>query len=203
MLTRDILYKRGLAMNIKSLGIAIGLLLGVVGGYWWYTHRTVELSPIVLNNGFHMNTCTSDAEKDFIRQQFKDNWIHLISSPDYDIEYFLNERGIYPFQPEYKGKMQIKVLYKDAVMVGFCAYYMKTPSEGSILFINVDKNHRGKRYGEELARYATQDLKRLGANFIRFSTKKTNMSAQKLYDRLGYQRTPSDEKHVGYRLSLL
>ncbi len=189
-------------MNIKSLGIIIGLL-GVGSGYWWYAHKTVEISPIVLGHGFSMSNCTTHEEKDFIRQQFKDNWIHLISSPDYDIEYFLNQKGIYPFQPEYKGKMQIKVLSKDGVMVGFCAYYMKTPTEGSILFINVDKDNRGKRYGEELARYATQDLKRLGAQFIRFSTRDTNMSAQKLYDRLGYQRIPNDRGHVGYRLSLV
>ena len=188
-------------MNIKGLLISIGLMGAVGGGYWWYTHKASSVVAIQLSPGFEMKTCSTDAEKNFIRQQFKDNWINLITSPDYDVEYFLNERGIYPFQPEYKGKMQIKVLYKDGNMVGFCAYYMKAPIEGTILFINVDKDNRGKRYGEELARYAMQDLHRLGAQYVHFSTGITNFSAQKLYDRLGYQRIASDKKHLGYRFS--
>ena len=188
-------------MSIKGLLITIGLVGAAGAGYWWYTQGTSAVSEIHLSHGFEMKTCATNEQKDFIRQQFKDNWINLITSPDYDIEYFLNERGIYPFQPEYKGKMQIKILYKDDKMVGFCAYYMKAPIEGTILFINVDKDQRGKRYGEELARYAMQDLRRLGAEYVHFSTGATNISAQKLYDRLGYQRIPSDKRHVGYRLS--
>lgn len=203
MLTRNMLYTRGERIPMKRVLLAVGVVLAVGGGYWWYMHKMPETSGIQLNAGFEMRTCNTDAEKDFIRQQFKDNWIHLITSPDYDIEYFLNERGIYPFQPEYKGKMQIKILYKERNPVGFCAYYMRTPTEGAVLFINVDKDQRGKRYGEELVRYATQDLKRLGAHFIRFSTRDTNTSAQKLYDRLGYERVPAGSKHVGYRLSLI
>lgn len=174
---------------------------GLVGGYWWHTQSLSDSSVVNLGDGFEMKTCITQAEKDFIRRQFKENWSNLISSPNYDIEYFLEKRGIYPFQPEYEGTMQIKVLYKDNEMVGFSAYYLKSPSEGSILFIEVDKAYRGKRYAEKLVRYATQDLQRLGADYVRFSTGAHNTSAQKLYDRLGYQRFPWDTTHIGYRYS--
>lgn len=190
---------------IKKL-VIVGLLCASIGiGYWWYysSANFVQNSSIMqLDNGFEMKTLSTEAEKDFIRKQFKDNWQHLIESPDYDIEYFMNKRGIYPHQPEYEGKMQIKILYKDDKMVGFTGYYMKSPTAGTILFINVDKENRGKRYGEVLTRYAIAGLKELGAKFVHFSTKVSNLSAQKLYDRVGCERLhDTDKYHVHYRAS--
>lgn len=189
-------------MNKKWITISV-LLISLIGfgGFWYYTKNSSAHDMVSLGNGFEMRTCLTDEEKDFVRKQFKENWAILIATPSYDIEYFLNKRGTYPFQTEYEGKMHIKVLYKDGVKVGFCSYYMKTPIEGAILFIDVDKDYRGKRYAEELMRYATADLKRLGAHYIRFSTLADNFSAQKVYDRLGYERINGDPGRVWYRLN--
>lgn len=188
---------------IKKLLLAIVICGSMGAGYWWYMQSaTYESSFVELGNGLQIKTLSTEPEKDFIRKQFKENWVRLISSPDYDIEYFMGKRGAYPFQPEYEGKMQIKILYKDGQMVGFSGYHMKNETAGTIVFIDIDQAHRGKRYAEVLTRYVVADLKNLGAKFVYFSTGATNLSAQKVYDRIGYERVPSDDKeHVYYRVS--
>lgn len=188
-------------MNKNIILAFLFLTMIIGGGYTLYKN-------VYTKNFSHpypsadIRTCNTDIDKTFIKKQFKENWIYLISSPDYDINYFIEKKGIYPYQPQYEGKMQIKMLYVDNMPVGFIGYYMKNDLEGSILFVDIDKEHRGKRYAESLVKYAIADFASMGAEYVTLGTQKTNTSAQKLYERLGYKKVDTVGSFVEYRILL-
>ena len=138
-------------------------------------------------------------DKPFIEKQFKENWYWLISSPEYDIHDMLDTRSPNKYEPQNRGKLSVKVLYKEGTPVGFVTYYMQSTIKGHLFILGVDKQQRKKGYGTELSNYAFAELKKMGAKVISFVTRINNPGAQKLYTSLGFKETYRDDIFVHYR----
>lgn len=146
------------------------------------------------NNGpiYEFNAARDTQE---ILNLFESDRYWLVSSPDYSPSYMLQNRA--PSKDSrYLGKLQLKVLRESNQFIGFTAYYLKNPYEGSVLFVAVKPGLRGKRYGEKLLTFAINDLTKKGAKIIKLVTRPTNKSAQALYKRVGFFETASDEDYV-------
>ena len=65
---------------------------------------------------------------------------------------------------------------------------MNTSSLGTLLFIDVNPEFRGKeqRYAERLLRYAIDQMKMMGAASVELVTRTDNEPAQRLYKRVGF-----------------
>jgi ribosomal protein S18 acetylase RimI-like enzyme len=121
----------------------------------------------------------------------------LTASPDYPVEYMLKYKA--PTKdPLSIGRLHIKVLREHDKFIGFTAYYMLFDNEAKLLFVAVNPEFRGKRYGERLLKYAIKDLKSMGARYIRLTTRTTNLQAQRLYNRVGFKETSRDEEGYVY-----
>ena len=101
------------------------------------------------------------------------------------------------YEQRYRGKLKIVVLYetefgKPEKQIGFCCYYMLNEYIGRLLFLCIDKQVQGKRYGERLVQYALEDLRRMGAKFVRMWCRIENSNARKLYERLGFVNLHED-----------
>jgi ribosomal protein S18 acetylase RimI-like enzyme len=186
-------------MNKKFIAVALSGLLLAGGGYWYLTKPKVQEQPVV---GSAIVSYCPQKHKIFIRQQFKENWYWLISSPDYDINYALDTHSPNHYEPQYKGKMSIVVLEVEGTPVGFGTYYMRNNFQGEILFIEVAKQFRGKRYAAVLVEYAVADLKKMGAKIIKLATRIDNPGARKLYTRLGFPQVSENRGFVHYRKEL-
>lgn len=92
----------------------------------------------------------------------------------------------------YNGTLKVKVIRDQSQLVGFTAYYMKARDVGQLLFIVVDDNFRGKRYGQILLEHGINQLKKMGARKVDLVTRTTNIRAQKLYKRVGFKLVRDD-----------
>jgi ribosomal protein S18 acetylase RimI-like enzyme len=189
-------------MNYKKLVAVLLMILGSGIGYWYWPNNYSVIIQSTVNQQSSIVDYIPEKHKAFIKEQFKQNWYWLISSPDYDVDYMLDTRSPNNYEPNYKGKLSIIMLQEENQLVGFGAYYMKHSFEGAILFIDIDKNFRGKRYAEKLVTYAEQDLKKMGAKIVKLATWIENASSRKLYTRLGYQEVNQERKYVHYRKEL-
>ncbi len=164
------------------LGVTLVASIAVVG--WWFWNR----SPI---QEFDYDRDAKEILKIFDRDRY---W--LLSSPDYSTEFMLKTHSPNDRDSRYFGQLHIKVLWEKGVFVGFTAYYMKTPTLGFILFMAVNPEFRGKRYGELLIHYDFDDLKRMGATRVELTTRTNNERALKLYKRVGMVETSFVEGFV-------
>jgi ribosomal protein S18 acetylase RimI-like enzyme len=172
-------------MNIKRTIKILVMLSGLAaGGYYGYQ----ALQDYYGGKGAIRSYATSQDEA-FIKNEFKENWYTLIATPSYDVDFMLQKKAPNDREPQYFGKMAIKMLYEDNHPIGFITYYMQTSYQGDILFLVIDKKYRGKRYGEKLLQYAFKELKKQGAKTVKIFTRTENTSAQKLYTRIGFVET--------------
>ena len=143
-------------------------------------------------------------ERDFadVKKLVEDNWYWLIESKDYQIDFALKNRAPSHKDPKYFGKLKINVLRKDDEFIGFVAYYKKSFFEGTVLFLAIRQEMRGKRYAPELLNYALKQLKNEGAIYATLVTRPSNLSAQAVYTRAGFTETGRDETYVYYEKSL-
>ena len=168
--------------------IALILLLSIAGvGTTLYYRQSHEVGPIYVFN--------EDRDTQSILDIFKSDWYWLVASSDYSPRYMLTYRA--PNQnPLDRGKLIIKVLREQEEFIGFTAYYKKSPTVWQLLFVAVKDAMRGKRYGETLVRYALEDMRSKGACRVELVTRTTNLSAQKLYLRMGFKETEREEGYV-------
>ena len=96
------------------------------------------------------------------------------------------------------------MLFEDGKPVGVVTYYMMSQVLGRILFLIVDKDFRGKRYGEKLLNYAFDELKKRGATSVKLFVRSENASARKLYERVGFVEAEPEPDSLGlwYRKKL-
>jgi ribosomal protein S18 acetylase RimI-like enzyme len=78
------------------------------------------------------------------------------------------------------------------------AYYLKSFYEGTILFLDVNKEFRRQHYAEKLLNYAISDLFDRGVSRVRLITRPTNTSARALYERNGFKQYDTDDTFVHY-----
>ena len=158
-----------------------GLAAGTYYGYQAVQKYTAEHGAI--------RSYGAVQDEAFIKNEFKENWYTLIATPTYDVDFMLEKKAPNDREPQFFGKMAIKMLYEDNRPIGFITYFMQTSYQGDILFLVIDKHHRGKRHGEKLLNYAFDELKKEGARTVKIFTRTENTSAQKLYTRIGFVET--------------
>lgn len=169
------------------------VVLAVMGGGVYYHYSLIQRSIDPDIYDFQDDRDTQD-----VLAIMKKDWDLLVASSNYSAEFMLKNRAPSDYEPEYFGKMRIKVLRQDNRVVGFVTYYMQKMYQGHILFLAVDKDYRGKGYAKRLINYALQDLKAMGASYARILTYLKNLPAQKLYGQtLGFTEYARDSDH-GY-----
>ncbi len=195
------MLKKNHYFTIVSLCIATGF-----GVYRFFIQsssaRVIAVHQSLQNNDRSIEMLPYDAsrDKEFIKQQFKENWYLLISSPDYDIDHMLDTRSPHKLDIKHLGSLIIKVLYYNNQPAGFGACYMDSKTRGDILFVEVAKEFRGKKLAESIVKTQIEDLKKEGALSVKLATRTDNKSAQKLYLRLGFKETHRSNEHVYYRI---
>lgn len=181
-------------MNKQWRSIVIGLaLLGCIGGGYYYFASFSQNSISDFND--KRDTCD-------VLALMKDNWYWLISSPDYQADFMLRERAPSHKDPVYFGKLIIKVLRKNNQLVGFTAYYKKTESQGHILFLAIDESFRRGGYASQLFDSAVDDLRKMGAKWVRLVTREGNSRARSLYKKMGMEEYRIDDGFAHYRMLL-
>lgn len=145
-----------------------------------------------------------DYDRDFsdVMSIFDRNWYWLMPYPqeEYDPSYLPNVFSWRAPQanPLKKGSLIIKVIRKDDKVVAFTAYHMKTKTSGFLLFVAVDNDYRGKKYGEAVVTHAIKAMTDLGAKQIQLNTRIDNIPAQTLYKKMGFTETVRQGAFVYY-----
>lgn len=177
----------------RRISIVILICIALFGatGTWYFLNR--QTGPISEFN--------YDRDREGISNIFKDNWRWLIADGDtYDPEFMMKHHAPNNYDPYYVNKLKIKVLRerfdgKDT-FIGFTTYYMLNPTLGRIQFVAIRSEFRGKRYGEQLTKFALDDLKNMGAKKVKILTRTDNTAALKLYTRVGFKEINRDDKYV-------
>jgi diamine N-acetyltransferase len=85
--------------------------------------------------------------------------------------------------------LEIIVIQKNNRIIGFISLCVKENNVGWIDQIGIDKNHRNKGYATILMNRAIQELQQKNVSSINLYVVKSNMPAQKLYQKLGFCQT--------------
>jgi len=179
-----------------SLLVVAGML-ATIGTGLIYVYRQLTLEKEILE--FEDKRDTDD-----ILDMLQRDWYWLIAGADYSPQLLPKYRAMFKYRtPNHDlnkiGQLKIKVIRKDGNLVGFIAYHMKTSTNGFLLFLDINPSYRGKGYAEKLIQYALDDFKRLGAIYVRIFTRTTNIHAQNLYKRMGFQETSRDDGYMWFQ----
>lgn len=172
--------------------ILASILAASGAGIYYYQHQ--DQGPIY-------EYCF-DRDAQDIKDLMIQDWYWLISSPDYQVDFMLKNRAPNHKDPRYFGKMDIKVLRVNGAFAGFVTYYKKSAYEGTVLFLAVRPEFRGKRYAQMLLDYAVEQLKKQGSLYVRLVTRTNNLKAQAVYVRDGFDELGRDDEFVYYQKTL-
>lgn len=174
---------------IKKLLIAVAITCGLGGvGYLAYRHQYTQQYQSIIE--FDEARDTQE-----ILDLFEQNWYWLVADDDYSPEFMLKYRA--PKQDViWAGRMHIKVLREHDQFIGFIAYYMKANNVWFLNFLAIKPEFRGKRYADRLMRYALDDMRAMGAARVDLITRPSNTSAQKVYNRNGFELTDQEGDYV-------
>ncbi|HLE76268.1 MAG TPA: GNAT family N-acetyltransferase [Candidatus Babeliales bacterium] len=89
--------------------------------------------------------------------------------------------------PLYAGRLKIKVMRDGDALIGFVAWYMKSPEVGFLNFLDINPEYRGKGYAEKLLRYGMDQMFKAGAKKLEMVTWPHNVRSRALYDRVGWK----------------
>ncbi len=142
-------------------------------------------------------------DKKFILSLFDKDWYWLsgYSREEANTDIFLEHLSP-SIDPVYTGKLTIKVMQVNSQPVGFVAYYMNTPREGTILFIDVDPTFRRRHYGGALLDFGVDAMHKQGARIVRLVTRPQNIPAQTLYKRAGFKEYMRNDTYVFFEKKL-
>jgi len=172
--------------------VAIGLgLMGMVGAATW--HYTWQKPTLIYDLNLEQDTQPILAI--FASDSY---WLDAGYDETQDKYRRMLKYGYVNDNPMYPNRLKFKVLRDKDLLIGFTAYYKTAPTVGKILFVAVQSNMRGKRYGETLMNTAIKELRKLGAKRIELTTRVSNTSAQKLYTRIGFKETARDDEYVHF-----
>ena len=183
--------KKGLTNWYKIVGLVAFVVLAGGAGYWLF--RTPE--PI---SEFQYERDAADVLKMFERDHY---W--LLASEESDPDFMLRYHAPNKWDSQYFGKFKIKVLRKEGALIGFTAYYMKSPLLGFIQFVAVNPPFRGKGYAQQLLDYDLKQLKAMGAIRVELLTRTNNERAQKLYKRNSFQVKVVEDGYIYFFKNLI
>ncbi len=177
-------YRLKKRLSILFVTLAFGATLGV--SIWYYRYATPRLYEFEYARD--MQT---------ISNMFDRDWYWLIPgdrdsySPEDAFRYRAPHQNI-----RYAGRLAIKVMRQKDQLIGFVAYYMKSPTLGFLNFVVVDPAFRGKRYAEQMVQHAVDDMIKRGAKKITLLTRPSNIRARQVYKRLGFKEVREDDMFV-------
>lgn len=177
------MYTQGNEMNffkhyvkfITMLMIIVALMVVGFFGYAWsfYDNGIVDYNK--------------DRDKAAVKKMFHDDWKLLyygdmdkISEDDFDVDFMLDNRS--SSQYAVHSNLVLKVLRESGEAVGFLAYYPKSLYSWHMLFLIVDKEHRGKGYASKLIQFFIDDSIARGAIRLSTFTRLINTPARALYE---------------------
>lgn len=142
-------------------------------------------------------------DKTAIKKMFHDDWKLLyygdmdqISEDDFNVDFMLDNRS--SSQYEVHSNLVLKVLRENGQTIGFLAYYPKSPYWWHMLFLIVDKDHRGKGYASKLVQFFIDDSVARGAIKLTTFTRLINIPARAVYEgKFGFKDIGHpDEKYL-------
>lgn len=179
---------------IKITAILLALSFGAYALYYYFPQ------PSVVNTTDKIQDFSEARDTQEILDIFKNDRYWLLSSPDYSPEHMLKTQSPNKEDARYFGKLSIKVVREADKLVGFVAYYMKNFFIGTVLFLDVKPEFRGKGYAQQLMRYAIDDMKKQGASIITLVTRSENHSAQAVYRKMGFTQALEEGGFVYFDL---
>lgn len=134
-----------------------------------------------------------------ILKNFNEDWYWLVAEEvKLDVSYLLETRSPNDFEPQYHGKLIIKVIREHGQAVAFTTYHLLTPDVGRIQFVSVARSARGKGYGRALTDYAVHDLLSMGCKEVVLSTRTNNSKSRYIYEQYGFKITSMSDRFVYY-----
>ena len=177
-----------------SIKIVIAIVALVVMGWCGYAWTNYD-NGIVDYKAFR--------DKAAIKKMFHDDWKFLyygdwdkISETDFNVDFMLDNRS--SLQHAIHSNLILKVLRENGKTVGFLAYYPKSPYWWHMLFLIVDKDHRGKSYASKLVQFFIDDSVDRGAIKLTTFTRLINTPARAVYEgKFGFKDIGHhDEKYM-------
>lgn len=177
-----------------SIKIVIAVVALVVMGWCGYAWTNYD-NGIVDYKAFR--------DKAAIKKMFHDDWKFLyygdwdkISETDFNVDFMLDNRS--SLQHAIHSNLILKVLRENGKTVGFLAYYPKSPYWWHMLFLIVDKDHRGKSYASKLVQFFIDDSVDRGAIKLTTFTRLINTPARAVYEgKFGFKDIGHhDEKYM-------
>jgi len=189
-------YKRS-TIYFMVLGAILG---GGIGGFFIapLVQRSIKKTQYS-DESLHIDFYQPARDRQDIIDLFYRNLDWLTTNSDYSAEFMLDTRSPNDYDSRYFGKFHIKVLRQHNTFLGFVGYYMKNFYEGTVLFLAIHENFRGKHYGEMLLRDAIAELKTQGASVITLLTWLRNKRSRALYERVGFIETSRGDDLIYYR----
>lgn len=127
-------------------------------------------------------------DKAAVKKMFHDDWQLLqygdwdkITQDDFDVDFMLDYRS--SSQHAAKQNLVLKVLRQSGKTIGFLAYYPHSPYWWQMLFLIVDKDHRGQGNASKLVQYFIDDTVARGAVKLQTFTRLINTSARNVYEK--------------------
>ena len=167
---------------------------------------------VLYHVGFKIETpsCYIEGVVDYNAVQDKQQIIDLFNADhywltvndDYDVAHMLDTHSPNKYEIRYFGKMPIKVIRDNGTVAAWSTYYMRSIYEGKILFVDVHKDYRKKRYARRLMEFAECDLRIQGAYKVTLATRTGNYAAQTAYERMGYVKTDVSQGFFYYEKKL-
>lgn len=174
----------------KITGAVSALILALCIGYYGATH-------------WYGVTPYYSADKEAVMKILQDDWYWLVAEGSFDFvpEYTLTHRAASNTHPD--NSLQIFVYRVHNKPVGFVTYYKEQGCRGLIQFLAVAKEYRGHGYAQKLLNYAVHHAMQHGICMFNLVTRTTNIPAQKLYQRLGFEKIWEEDGFVAFQKSLL
>ncbi|MDP3788666.1 MAG: GNAT family N-acetyltransferase [Candidatus Chromulinivorax sp.] len=161
-----------------SIKIIIVIVMLTVMGWFGYASTFCD-NGIVDYQAFR--------DKLAIKKIFHDDWQLLyygdfdkIKETDFNVDFMLDNRS--SSQHAVHSNLVMKVLRESGKTVGFLAYYPKSPYWWHMLFLIVDKDHRGKGYASKLVQFFIDDSVAHGAIKLTTFTRLINTPARAVYE---------------------
>lgn len=176
----------------------------LIGGsiYYQYIANQRLAQSSIAQEGLYTDFYTPQRDRQDILNLFYRNLYWLTTNKNYSAEFMLDTKSPNEYDTRYFGKFHIKVLRTredgNDSFVGFVGYYMKNFYEGTILFLAIHEDFRGKHYGEQLLMDAIAELKKQGASIITLLTWLHNKRSRALYERVGFVESSHDDEIIYY-----
>ncbi len=157
------------------------------------TDEIIDGLSTVVEQGYDRQICDFDPARDTgeVLEIFKDNWHWLMPDEEEDFsEKLALDLLINGESEEFR---HVKVLREQNKLVGFISYYMENQRLGYVEFLAVDQKSRCKGFDEELIRYAIKDLGSMGADCVELDTSVSNVPAQQLCKKVGFDKIDFNE----------